>query len=177
MSVCLEEQPFNSAKEYLEHLRECPMKGTYTGCEKSAITLIRYADLNTFRKHLHENIRELSAHYIYMVTFTLDPKKIKGDKQQHLKKVEDYIIKLINSKTLKHVNVSYMAHERGKDNDNDHWHLSMECSKSLKKDRFTTYIKRYGNVRIDKSRTGKMVHIWEYIQKDSEPICIKNNSS
>lgn len=173
MDVCLDETPFISGKAFVEHMQVCPYRGEYAKeCPKMITSIIKNADLLIFQNQIKRAIRKLNEKFIYMLTFTVDLKKRTIETNEDIKEIEDYIIKLIRSKSLNHILKSHLVYEIGK-NGNHHWHVYAECSKCLKKDRFKTYIKRYGNVDISRSKTDNQEHIMTYMNKDNSPKEIK----
>lgn len=97
--------------------------------------------------------------YRYLITFTLKNDTFEEDE------VEKYIIKQLKRKPLQiigaHINKEYTKKGRA------HWHASIESIKSLKKDRFHYYIKKYGNIDISKTKAQNLEEGINYISKDS----------
>lgn len=171
MSICLEETPFTSGKAYVQHMLICPHKAYESACNKAIISLVRNSGCMLFQNQIKREIKKLNERFIYMLTFTIDTSKKTISTTDDIKQIEDYIIKLLNSKSLSHIIKSHLTYEIGKSG-NHHWHVYAECSRCLKKDRFKTYIKKYGNVDISRSKTNNTEHIMKYINKtqSSKPV-------
>lgn len=171
MSVCDEETPFDSGEAFVEHLQICPNKYP-RGCNKLVVSQLYYAGLPSFHKQISKAIKKINEQYNYMLTFTVDLKKKSISTDDDIKEIEDYIIKLISSRSLNHIVKSHIVYEIGS-NGNHHWHVYANCTKCLKKQRFQTYIKKYGNVDISRSKTNNTDEIINYMSKDGIPKVIK----
>lgn len=176
MSVCLDETPFMSGQSYVEHMLICPYKEYANPCPKLINSIVKNSDLFCFSQQIKRAINKINERYLYMLTFTVDLSKKTIETEDDIKEIEDYIIKLLRSKSLKHILRSHIVYEVG-DNGNHHWHVYAECSKCLKKDRFKTYIKRYGNIDISRNKTDNEETILSYMAKSNIPRCIKSPSS
>ncbi len=104
--------------------------------------------------------------YLYMLTFTLRDDIDISDTDT----VEAYILKQMSRGPL-HIKKSHYVRELTKAN-RPHWHVAVETTKPLKKDRFNYYEKKYGFVQINKSSHKNYPTIINYLSKDSLPICI-----
>lgn len=106
--------------------------------------------------------------YYYLLTFTLDPKKntLSDDLYDT---VEEYICKQMKRQPLR-VTESHIVRE-GSDEDqkHTHWHVSVICEKHLKKDRFSYYVKLYGNIDISKSQIQSNTEHLDYMSKQNTP--------
>lgn len=176
MSVCLDETPYMSGKAYVEHMLSCPYNEYSDPCPKLINSIIKNSDIALFSRQIKKAIQKINERFLYMLTFTVDLNKKKIETEGDIKEIEDYIIKLLLSKSLKHILRSHIVYEVG-ENGNHHWHVYAECSKCLKKDRFNTYIKKYGNIDISRNKTDNEETILSYMAKSNIPRCIKSPSS
>lgn len=105
--------------------------------------------------------------YRYMITFTIDPKKIDASSTDTQARIEAYIIK----QTSKHSDTAYIAKEHP--TSNVHWHVVLTRPKKLKYNEFNYYKSHYGNIDISLSKTESIEDGLKYISKESKPIQIK----
>lgn len=122
------------------------------------------AEIDTIRRA--SRVKE----YLYMVTFTIDPKKhpVIDDK------LEEKIVRLIESqperKALQCREASMVKelHKSGR----PHWHLKLLTTKALRSDAFTQFVKVYGNVDISRTKTYKSpadaLHMDIYMSKEGD---------
>lgn len=123
------------------------------------------------KKVLYKVMDEISGKvktYCYLCTFTKDPTKVKDVTDDFL---FSYVKKQFLREPLKIV-TAYIAQEGGEDDENKHvhWHVAVKTTKPLKKDRFNYYIKKYGNIDIDKSKCNTIDEAVNYLSKTSTPI-------
>lgn len=175
-NVCLNTTPYMSGKAYVEHMLVCPYKTYERQCPKLINTIIKQCDIFVFQKQIKSALKKVNEKFIYMLTFTVDVKKQPMETKENIAEVENYIVKLLNSKSLKHIVKSHLVYEIG-ENGNHHWHAYAECTRCLKKDRFKTYMKRYGNIDISRNRSDNEETVLTYMSKSNTPTLIKNTVS
>lgn len=108
-------------------------------------------------------------HYVYLLTFTLDPKK-----QPHplssraIESIESIIAAQGRRAALQVLKYSFVReyHKDGR----PHWHALMVTKKCLRKDRFTPYLKKFGNIDISKSRSQQDGDVLNYMAKEGDII-------
>lgn len=108
------------------------------------------------------------SEYKYMVTFTLDPKKVDIKDRQLLLKIESYIVNLL--KTTDNFRFYYA---REHDDTNPHWHCIVHRTLPLKQDVLAYYKKKYGLVDVSRSRNLSDEHSLEYLGKESKIVTVK----
>lgn len=104
--------------------------------------------------------------YNYMVTFTLDPAKVPDP---NLEDIETYIKSQFFRVPLKVLRASIILEGDGIET-HYHWHVAVETAKSLAKDRFHYYDKKYGWVDIRPSKVSNFDDALNYMSKDNLPI-------
>lgn len=106
--------------------------------------------------------------YKYMITFTLDPKKV--DMRDESKKViiEDYIVGL-----LKVPENHRFYYSREHEDTNTHWHTIIHRKTPFKQDKLAYYKKKYGNFDVSRSKILTDDSSIKYLGKESEIITIK----
>lgn len=106
--------------------------------------------------------------YVYMVTFTLDPKKNSFSEKLY-NKVEKYIKKQMSN--LKSVTKLFIVREGGdEDHKHTHWHCAVESTKYIKKYDYGKYYQKiFGSVDHSKSVTGDLQHTLMYMNKQGTP--------
>ncbi len=109
--------------------------------------------------------------YLYLLTFTLDPKIHPNPDLQKRERIFKYIGKQFYRPPLGVTKAQIVMEGDGK-NLHYHWHVACETSDYLKKDRFHHYIKKYGLIDISKSSHDSFEEIVKYISKDSTPIVL-----
>lgn len=111
-----------------------------------------------------------SKRYIYMITYTIDPKKYPEVSDELIDEIEDYIKKQGQREALKVISYEYVRekHKNGR----PHWHAVIETEKFLKKDRFN-YYKKYGNFDLSKTKAQTAQEALNYISKDNLPTKVK----
>jgi len=101
--------------------------------------------------------------FIYMVTFTIDKKKVEDLSESKIDEIEYYISSQKNRKALNLLKFS-IVREQCKDG-TPHWHALMISSKYLAKDRFNYYINKFGNIDISKNKSNCSQEIINYMSK------------
>lgn len=122
-------------------------------------------------KTAYELVHGSGRGYRYLITFTQDPKK-SGHKST--KALYDYIFKQFKREPLG-VKQAWIVQEGNAKDKHIHWHVAVETTKALKKDRFNYYMKKYGNIDISKTNANTLEHALEYISKEQKPTCIVSN--
>lgn len=136
-----------------------------TGSSGSVIS--DYADL--FHKAVVRSFKGGKI-YLYMLTFTKDPKKDVTDSDD---KIEKYIISVLKRTDPKEL---WVVREGGdKEHKHIHWHVMIQTPEYLRSERFQYYRKKYGNIDISKSHTKNPKHIFDYISKQFKPTMYVNN--
>lgn len=103
--------------------------------------------------------KNLPKKYIYMLTFTLAP--------QHLDKyklAESYIVNQAKRKETLGIKEMHYVYETTKAG-NPHWHVAIETSIPLKKNRFSQYIKNYGHIDLSRTKGQIIKTVLKYINK------------
>lgn len=100
--------------------------------------------------------------YIYMVTFTIDPKL---HAKPNVAKIEEFIEAQARRKGLE-VYECYYARETHKDG-RPHWHVCMKTYRPLRSDAFIHYTKHYGRVDISRTKIQDDSELRAYITKES----------
>lgn len=157
--VCSDDRILLTGNDYYNHSLTCPLKYPHT-CHNLIDFILKKGEQG-YRDVVHEMNKHVKKEYHYLITFTLDPSK--GPFETDL--VEKYICKLLTSKSLKLI-VADVVYEIGA-SDNSHWHAYARSLTPLKKNRFSTYINRYGNVDISKSKSQDSSHILTYLNKEN----------
>lgn len=106
--------------------------------------------------------------YKYMLTFTLDPKKVNLSDRAVKSKIEDYIVNLL--KTSENDRFYY---SREHDDSNTHWHVIVHRKVPLRQDKLTYYKKKYGNVDVSRSKDLSDKNSFAYLGKESAIVTIK----
>lgn len=105
--------------------------------------------------------------YKYMITFTLDPKKVNMTDENQKNQIEKYITNLIRKpEVLK----AYYVREHS--DTNTHWHVVVHRNTALRSDYLSYFKKTYGNVHCSRSKTLDDTHSIKYLSKESEIIII-----
>lgn len=105
--------------------------------------------------------------YRYMITFTVDPKKISAASKDTQDSIESYIIRQVR----RHSDVAYIAKEHA--TSNVHWHVVLTRKMKLKYNEFNYYKTHYGNIDISLSKTESLEDGLKYISKETTPLQIK----
>ncbi len=117
-----------------------------------------------FKKQLKS--RDLKR-YIYMATFTIDPSKHPEVTPELTNEITDFIESQAKRTALRLKKFTYVQEEH-KDG-RPHWHVLIETTKALKKDRFNHFIKKYGNLDLAKNKAQQTDEIMNYISKVGLP--------
>lgn len=128
----------------------------------------KYVSSKRLFESAYKQVHGIDAGYRYLITFTQDPKKC-GHKSTN--DIRDYILKQFKREPLQVVQAWIVQEGNGKDK-HIHWHVAVETTKALKKDRFSYYLKKYGNIDISKTNAKHLQHALDYISKESNPTCI-----
>lgn len=111
------------------------------------------------------NQQQQLKHYYYLITFTIKPEQQIPDQYQL---IEDYIKKQFLRKPLQIIQ-SHITKEYTKSNI-PHWHVAVETTKSLAKNRFNYYQQKFGNIDISKTLTNSIESSLNYINKEQPSI-------
>ncbi len=106
--------------------------------------------------------------YRYLITFTIDPKKYENQEIPY-DGIEEYIIKQFTSRKALKISKAYISKEGDGVEKHIHWHVNVESTKSLTKDRFNYYIKKYGNIDFSPTKSQNLESGINYISKDTLP--------
>lgn len=128
------------------------------------LDIIQGPDYEAFKEEIKR--QSSKKRYLYLVTFTVDPKKYSGEEQED--EIENYILKQGNRPALRLIQFQ-LVKERCKSG-MPHWHAFIESEKCLKKDRFNYYISKYGKIDISKSKTNDEDEIINYIYKTGAEV-------
>ena len=99
--------------------------------------------------------------YLYLVTFTLKPECVPQADQ-----IEVYIKKQFTHRPALQIVTAHIARELTKAGV-PHWHVQVEASTPLCKDRFDYYTRMYGFVDVSKTRSQNPQKALEYISKET----------
>ena len=100
--------------------------------------------------------------YKYMLTFTLDPKKVNDITSNDVqKKIESYIVSLF--KDSRFIRVYYVKEHA---QSNCHWHVVIYMNNCFKQDHIRYYRKKYGNVDVSRSHELSDEHTQKYLSKE-----------
>lgn len=122
--------------------------------------------------------RSQNKNYNYMITFTMDPKKVDINDKDKVDKIEKFIVSQMNRQGLGIINAEYVREGGDSDHKHIHWHVNIISNKFLRKRYFKTYTKNYGNIDISTSKNkfgsenSNYQSIHSYISKDTVPIQI-----
>ena len=108
--------------------------------------------------------------HTYLVTFTIDPKKVDNPKKQQ-KEIYKNICKQFERPPL-HVSKAQIVTEGDGEKKHIHFHVAVQTRIPLKKDRFHYYQKKYGLIDISKSKTGSYEEVLNYISKENKPVVL-----
>lgn len=102
--------------------------------------------------------------YLYLVTFTVDPKKHSEITPQLEAKIERLLEAQPQRPALKVTKASMVKelHKSGR----PHWHMKLLTNKPLRSDAFAQYKKVYGNFDISRSKGTNDLHIDIYMEKE-----------
>ena len=133
-------------------------KGQATLDDINILSSLRLSTINAVYDAINKN-------YMYLVTFTVDKKKVK---KPNYDSIEKYIKKQFQRSPLKVTKAQIVREGNGKDK-HIHWHVAVQTAIPLKKDRFHYYIRKYGNIDISKSKTNSYEELQNYISKENTP--------
>lgn len=129
--------------------------------------MIKHNPYNTRLFHKEFKKYRDSKRYFYLVTFTLNEKyhKLynKNISEERAVEIESYICSQFQREPLQ-VQQAHIVREKTKKG-LYHWHVSVETSKYLAKNRFNYYIKTIGFVDISKSKCQTIHESLNYINK------------
>lgn len=102
--------------------------------------------------------------YIYMLTFTLDPKKHPNPDAD---KIEEFIESQARRSALEIFDAYYVRehHADGR----PHWHMCVKTRKPLRSDAFKHYTKHYGRSEISRTHIQDDSEIAAYLTKEGIP--------
>lgn len=125
---------------------------------------------------MKEIVRDVKSYepekvYKYMLTFTIDPNKVKMNDAEwrliNIDKVETYICNLMRKpETTK---CYYVCEHK---TTNCHFHVILYRKSALKSDYLSYYKKTFGHVDVSRSRDLTDTHSEKYLSKESEIIQI-----
>ncbi len=118
--------------------------------------------MNDFRKEMRN--RNIKTYY-YLVTFTISP----DIEDNQIDDIQSYIISQFENRPALHICEAYICKEYTKEL-RPHWHVAVSTHKSLKKDRFNWYQKKYGFVDVSKSKIKSLDESINYIAKEGIPM-------
>lgn len=123
------------------------------------------------KKNKRDSQSKVRDKKVYLITFTIDPKKHPDITDQLCRDIEDYIIKQPNRTALHIKNMSYVKemHKNGR----PHWHTCVTTTRAIRSDAFRQYERVYGNVDISRNKHTNDADILAYMSKDSDPINIQ----
>lgn len=145
------------------------MKMTQSQREAMTIDELRFFTNETFLKLLKQTINNSKKKkYIYMITFTIDPSKNTDQTKEDLESIiDEFVTKQANRKGL---NIVFFAMTKEYTQQNmAHWHVVIQSTKTIKKDRFAYYSQTYGNVDISRTKGTTYTEALNYISKDGPP--------
>lgn len=128
---------------------------------------LRYFTDPEFTKILRKQIIDSERKkYMYMLTFTLDPKK-----NEITEDLESTVSTLIENQSNRDaLKITYFAYSKEYTKAKlPHWHVVIVTLKPLKKDRFQFYTKKYGNLDLSRTNGTTPLEALNYISKDVEP--------
>lgn len=105
---------------------------------------------------------EKKVRYIYMLTFTLNPKK---QDTNSIAEVREYIENISKRQRALHIEHLEYAEELTKKGV-PHWHVVIETLKPLKKDRFNYYTCKWGFLDFSSTKAQHLQNALNYITKD-----------
>lgn len=103
--------------------------------------------------------------YMYMITFTCDPRKIDVKCDFMMKANEEYILDRLKKPGLKLVRLEYVREGGDDTHKHTHWHCGVVSKRYLDKWDFKTYLKNVGRIDVDISKSSNFKHIQVYMNK------------
>lgn len=166
---------YELAREYVQEVLRIPEEDiptesiglfdaiTHYDEDRYAMYLIRQGrDIMDAFWHWERQRRKMNKDKIYLFTFTLSPKFHPVITEQLEYQVEKYIEAIVERKLdITHLAYVKELHKSGR----PHWHALVISKRILKKDRFITFIKKFGNIDISRNKAQKMETVIEYISK------------
>lgn len=125
-----------------------------------------WRDMSTSRHTV--KIKVKPSEYKYLITFTLDPKKVDLSNVKTKDKIEKYIVNLL--KTTDNFRFYYV---REHDDTNTHWHCIVHRTLPMKQDVLAYYKKKYGNIDVSRSKRLADEDSMKYLGKESKIVTIK----
>lgn len=123
--------------------------------------LRNYEDITKNARDYLDSLDVKKKTYFYLVTFTMKPECVAQADQ-----IEAYIKKQFTSRPSLQIVTAHIARELTKAGI-PHWHVQVESSTPLSKDRFDYYRKIYGHVDVSKTRSQNPQKTLEYISKET----------
>lgn len=128
-----------------------------------------WADWKSSHHFLHQKSEKVKpSEYKYLITFTLDPKKVDLKDSKLKDKIEDYIVGLL--KTPENHRFYY---SREHETTNTHWHVVVHRKTPFVQDKIRYYKKQYGNVDVSRSKDLTDEHSVKYLGKEATIKIIK----
>lgn len=132
---------------------------------------LRYFLDQDFLKILKEKIILKDKCYRYLLTFTLSPKLNIDEDPKDLEEIVEAFIEDQSKRGA--LCITYFAYAKEYTKAGQaHWHVAIETSKCLKKNRFQYYTKTYGNLDISKTKGTSIQEALNYISKDTVPTVL-----
>lgn len=153
-------RPENYYVEFLEKLSE---NGEDIRSPEMLDFTVRYMKQIIRDARYWEPVKE----YKYMITFTLDPKKVDLSDEVLKDHIEKYIVKLLSKPE-----VLKFYYTREHNSTNTHWHCVVHRTSAMRSDYLTYYKKHYGAVNVSRSRDLSDTHSEQYLSKESKIIKI-----
>lgn len=129
----------------------------------------------TFQKAFAQAIalaKQPSKKYIYLITFTIDPKLFENIDKELEDDIEAYILRQRDRSGL-HITDMYYVKELHK-NGRPHWHVSVTCSRPIKKSLFKYYQRKYGNIDFSRSKGENNLDALNYMSKSETPTRVRS---
>lgn len=112
--------------------------------------------------------KEKPSEYKYMITFTLDPKKVDLTSSEQKNTIERYIVNL-----LKCTDNFRFYYVREHEFTNTHWHAIVHRKIPFTQDKLAYYKRKFGNVQVNRSKELDDEFSLKYLGKENEIIYIK----
>lgn len=117
--------------------------------------------------------RELRKPCIYMLTFTLDPKKVDVKDMYEIQHIEQYITKFISTtKQLELTSFDIVREGSDMENVHTHWHVCITNKGYIDKKIFNTYIRKYGHIDVSLNKTNNYDSVITYMSKTNKVISV-----
>lgn len=118
-----------------------------------------------YLKELWKLVDSLEKTYIYMITFTL--RREMASEEEH---AEEFIRRQAQRSALGLLSFVYVKEYTKKGV--AHWHVVVETTKPLKKNRFDYYTKKFGSIDLSRTKGTNTQEALQYISKESEPVIL-----